>query len=270
MLTLLKLGGSLITDKHSPQTAKPEVIARLADEIFRFWQANPDLQLILGHGSGSFGHVSARKYGTRMGVKDREGWLGFAAVWKDARALNDIVLEELTAVGLPIIAMPPSATVIASNGVVSNWNLEPIQAALLAGLIPLINGDTIFDRKLGGTILSTEDLFIHLAAHLPTDRILLAGIEAGVWADYPVCQHLVPHITPENYSSTVAALTGSAAIDVTGGMAEKVTQMLTLVKKHPHINALIFSGLEPGNIEQALADQFPGTRISANDMNREP
>jgi isopentenyl phosphate kinase len=269
MLTLLKLGGSLITDKHSPQTAKLDVIARLAGEILRFWQANPDLQLIMGHGSGSFGHVSARKFGTRMGVKDREGWLGFAKVWKDARALNDIVLEKLTAVGLPIIAMPPSATVIASNGVVHNWNLEPIQSALSAGLIPLINGDTIFDRELGGTILSTEDLFIHLGAHLPTDRILLAGIEDGVWADYPVCQQLIHHITPDNYSSTIEALTGSAAIDVTGGMAEKVTQMIRLVKKQPHIKALIFSGLESGNIERALAGQFPGTRISANDMNRE-
>jgi isopentenyl phosphate kinase len=265
MLTLLKLGGSLITDKHTPQTAKPEVIARLADEILRACQVDPGLQLIIGHGSGSFGHMTARKYGTRTGVHDRAGWLGFAEVWKDARALNEIVLEHLSAAGLPVIAMPPSASVIASGGVVSDWNIEPLQSAISAGLIPLVNGDTIFDRQLGGTILSTEDLFIHLAAHLPVDRILLAGIEAGVWSDYPVRQQPIERITPGNYHRLVEALAGSSAVDVTGGMAEKVTQMLQLVKQHPNLEALIFSGLQPGNILQALAGQFPGTRISGRE-----
>lgn len=264
MLTLLKLGGSLITDKHTPQTAKPEVLSRLADEIARSWRNNPNQQLILGHGSGSFGHISARKYGTRSGVRDREGWYGFAEVWKDARALNNIVTDHLVAAGLPVIAMPPSAAVIASNGIVSSWNLEPIQTALSTGLIPLINGDTIFDRELGGTILSTEDLFIHLAANLPVDRILLAGIEEGVWSDYPVHTQLIERITPGSYTQVVDAVSGSAAVDVTGGMAEKVIQMLNLVKQNPNLVALIFSGLIPHNVERALAGYSAGTRISSS------
>jgi isopentenyl phosphate kinase len=261
MLTLLKLGGSLITDKHTPQTPKPAVIARLTQEIKSALDNNPDLKLVLGHGSGSFGHMSGRKYGTRAGVHDRAGWLGFAEVWHDARTLNQIVVEALFSAGLPVIAMPPSAAVITSDSVVTGWNLEPIRAALAAGLIPLVNGDTIFDRLRGGTILSTEDLFFYLASHLEPSRILLAGIEEGVWLDFPTCTRLINEITPENYSLLVAALSGSTGVDVTGGMADKVTQMLNLVTQHARLEALIFSGLHPGNVQHALAGQSPGTRI---------
>jgi len=261
MLTLLKLGGSLITDKNTPMTHRPEVIARLAREIRQAVDLQPDLHLVLGHGSGSFGHVSGRKYGTRAGVRDRQGWLGFAEVWRDAHALNQIVLEALVVAGLPIIAMPPSAAVIAADGRAVSWNLEPMRAALAAGLIPLVNGDTVFDRVRGGTILSTEDLFIYLAAQLSADRVLLAGIEEGVWRDFPACTDLITEISPQNYSQIVAALSGSAGVDVTGGMADKVTQMINLVKNRPEMEALIFSGLQPGNITNALTGQSLGTRI---------
>jgi isopentenyl phosphate kinase len=261
MLTLLKLGGSLITDKNTAQTAKPEIIARLSAEIYQAWRANSGLQLVLGHGSGSFGHMSGRKYGTRSGVSDQQGWLGFAEVWRDARALNQIMVEALSQTGLPVIAMPPSAAVTAASGKVAAWDLEPMRSALSAGLIPLVNGDTIFDRDIGGTILSTEDLFFHLAPLLGADRILLAGIEQGVWIDYPACTELLEQVSPENYSQVVEALSGSAAVDVTGGMSDKVTQMLNLVKQLPNLEVQIFSGLEPGTVEQALSGQVFGTRI---------
>ena len=65
-------------------------------------------------------------------------------------------------------------------------------------MIPLVNGDTIFDDQRGGTILSTEDLFIYLARQLHPERILLAGLEEGVWADYPACTQLIGEITPRN------------------------------------------------------------------------
>jgi isopentenyl phosphate kinase len=124
-----------------------------------------------------------------------------------------------------------------------------------------VNGDTIFDRQRGGTILSTEDLFNHLAVHLPVQRILLAGIEEGVWLDFPVCTQLVKEITPQNYDQIVAALGGSAGVDVTGGMADKVTQMLELVKSHSDLEVLIFSGLHPGILEGVLSGKVFGTRI---------
>jgi isopentenyl phosphate kinase len=260
-LVFLKLGGSLITDKDRPRTARADVLARLAEEIAEARRLRPDMLLILGHGSGSFGHIPARKYRTRQGVSNSQDWLGFAEVWKEARMLNQIVVEALTTTGLPVIAFPPSAAVMARAGQPLRWDLTPLRAALAGGLVPLVNGDTIFDEQRGGTILSTEDLFIYLADHLRPARILLAGREAGVWADFPTCTHLIPAITPANYAALAAQIGGSSSVDVTGGMLEKVRTMLELAGKLPGFEARIFSGLEPGQVQNALLGVALGTAI---------
>jgi isopentenyl phosphate kinase len=258
-LQLLKLGGSLITVKTQPRTPRLEVLARLAEEIAIIWRQNPGFRLIIGHGAGSFGHVSAKKYGTRQGVHTPEEWLGFAEVWWDASALNRLVMEALREAGLPVIALPPSASLIARDGQVERWDLAPLKAALQARLLPVVFGDVIFDIQRGGTILSTEDLFTHLARQLQPNRLLLAGIEMGVWADYPANTQLVLEITPENLGEVAPALGGSAATDVTGGMASKVQEMLSLVQEIPGLEVLIFSGERPGLVQEALCGAQVGT-----------
>ncbi len=260
-LVFLKLGGSLITDKNRPRTARMDVLARLAAEIREARRQNPQMQLVLGHGSGSFGHTPARKYSTRQGVRSQQEWLGFAEVWKEARALNQLVVEALVSAGLPVIAFPPSAGVSAWDGRVKFWDLRPLRAALDAGLLPLVYGDTIFDEQRGGTILSTEDLLIHLAHELRPKRILLAGIEEGVWADYPASTRLITEITPANFDQLAAQIQGSASVDVTGGMLEKVRTMLGLAGDLPGFAAHIFSGSQPGLVLRALLGESPGTVI---------
>ena len=260
-LIFLKFGGSLITDKQRPLLPRPEVLERLAGEIGRALKKRPDIRLVLGNGAGSFGHVSAKKYGTRQGVHTAQEWRGFAEIWREAAALNAMVTDALHAAGLPAIALHPSAAVIAEDGKVLSWDLAPIQHALSAGLLPVIHGDVIFDTRRGGTILSTEDLFDHLATQLRPDAILLAGLEQGVWADYPACTRLIETITPANIQEHLGALGGSSAADVTGGMASKVLQSLELVRQLPNLQILIFSGELPGAVEQALQGAFIGTRI---------
>ncbi|HBA91193.1 MAG TPA: hypothetical protein DCZ08_05345, partial [Anaerolineaceae bacterium] len=87
MITFLKLGGSLITDKSTPRKADMDVIRRLAAEIRTAQKELPQLRLLLGHGSGSFGHVPAREYNTRNGVRTVSEWNGFLEVWRQARDL---------------------------------------------------------------------------------------------------------------------------------------------------------------------------------------
>jgi isopentenyl phosphate kinase len=251
----------LITFKDQPHTARTDVIARLAAEIAGWHQSHPGEKLLIGHGSGSFGHIPAREYNTRQGVHSPQDWSGFVAVWREARALNQVVVTALLEAGLPAIAFPPSASLLASGRQVGSWNLAPLKAAIQAELVPLINGDVIFDALQGGTIFSTEDLFAYLADELRPQRVLLAGIEPGVWADYPQCSQLIPEITPHNIAQYLSKLSGSAATDVTGGMASKVLQSLELVRAQPGLQVRIFSGEIPGALSAALADASAGTLI---------
>jgi len=164
MLVLLKLGGSLITDKSRPYTAQQNIIKQAAREIKQALFEDPDLKLILGHGSGSFGHVSANRYNTFHGVFTNEDWSGFIKVWKDARELNQLVMEQLIAAGINSLCFPPSSQIVTSSHAIRKWDLHPIQSALANHILPVVYGDVVFDQKINGSILSTEDLF-------PTCRI---------------------------------------------------------------------------------------------------
>ena len=260
-LIFLKLGGSLITHKNLPHTPRLDVLDRLAQEIADARATNLGLQILLGHGSGSFGHFPASKYKTRTGVKSAQEWAGFVEVWREATELNHLVMQALEKATLPAIAFPPSAMVIANQGAVNTWNLDPLRGALMEGVLPVIYGDVVFDSALGGTILSTEDLFAHLVRHIPPTRLLLAGNQPGVWADFPANTHLLPEITPKSIAQIASGLSSSAATDVTGGMADKVRQVMFLVEEFPGLKASIFSGEIPGNVRRAILGENPGTEI---------
>jgi isopentenyl phosphate kinase len=261
MLYFLKLGGSLITDKNKAHTARLETIHRLADEISSARKENPKLKLLIGHGSGSFGHFPANKFGTRDGVFTPRGWQGFTEVWNEAHSLNHLMVEILTSHNISVISFPPSAIVITNNKTIILWEISMIKKALDANIVPLIYGDVIFDMKIGGTILSTEELFAYLANSLKPEKILIASIEEGVWQDYPANQHLIPQITQNTEPEILNRLGGSESIDVTGGMSEKVNSMLTLTSLLPNLEINIFSGIIPENVHKALIGANLGTRI---------
>jgi isopentenyl phosphate kinase len=261
MLVFLKLGGSLITDKDRPYTPRLDLLNDLARQIFSSLQDNPDLQILLGHGSGSFGHQPASKFGTRNGVSGQKGWHGFAEVWHQASLLNRLVVDALSSAGLPVITISPSSAVRTRDRKVVLWDLSPIKTSLERSLLPVIYGDVVFDGVLGGTILSTEELFAHLAPSIHPDRILLAGSEAGVWEDFPARNRLIPDMTPSVLSKYSSALGKSSGTDVTGGMLTKITSMLALVEQMQGLEILIFSGQEPGNLQLALQGENPGTLL---------
>jgi isopentenyl phosphate kinase len=262
-LLFLKLGGSLITDKTQSRTAHLEVIQRLAGEIAAGLADNPGLRLVLGHGSGSFGHFPARQYQTRQGVQTPADWRGFSEVYEAAAALNHLVMAALKETGLAAIAFPPSACVVASDGRIETWDIRPLKQALAGGLLPVVYGDVAVDTQKGGTILSTEDLFAHLAPILRPRQILSAGLEAGVWEDYPTCTRLIPRLTPTNLPQVMDALHGSHGTDVTGGMSSKVVQSMALVETLPGLEVQIFSGSTPGNLHAALSGARLGTLVAA-------
>ncbi len=262
MITLLKLGGSLITDKAQAHTARPELIRRLAEEIRTAWEPERD-PLIIGHGSGSFGHIPAKKYGTRSGVHTEEEWAGFAEVHSEATALNRIVTDILREAGLPVLSFVPMDGIRSRSGKVIDRGSSAVTGCLSRNLIPMVFGDTVFDETLGGTILSTEDIFIHLCNVLPEPpRILLAGLEAGVWKDYPKNTELIRTIRADHADSD-PFIQESAFTDVTGGMREKVHLMESLIRERKAASAEIFSGLQEGNLRKALSGICTGTRIIA-------
>jgi isopentenyl phosphate kinase len=263
-LVFLKLGGSLITDKTRDAVARPRVIQRLALEVHAALKTRPGLKLIVGHGSGSFGHVVASRHGTRKGVRGPEAWQGFAEVAHAAAQLNRMVTAALVDAQVPVLSLPPSVLGKCKKGTLTDFDTSPIDTALENGLVPLVYGDVVFDTAWGGTIASTEDVFAYLASKMTPARILLAGDVPGVFGRDSTTR-VVPVITPTTFNSIAPALSGARGADVTGGMVSKVTLMLSLVQHHPRLVVHIFSGRKRGLLQHVLThpDASTGTRLLA-------
>lgn len=262
-LYFLKLGGSLITDKNRDQTVLPDVLNRIAYEIANVLKAKPDLHLVIGHGSGSFGHTEAKKHGTRHGVATPEQWLGYADVAQVAAKLNRHVFDALRSAGIPAVNFQPSASAICRNGVIVSMAVTPLINTLKQGLVPLVMGDVAIDEARGGTIISTEDVFRFLAPQLKPQKILLAGIERGALTRHPDGD-VIPLINLQNINTIRPMLHGSLAPDVTGGMEAKVLEMLSLSQEMNGLAVKIFSGVEKGSIEGCLLQAgIGGTTVKA-------
>ncbi len=248
-IIFLKLGGSLITDKTGVEQERASILARLAQEIRRTREVDPQLKLLLGHGSGSFGHVHGAQHGTRQGVNTVTQWHGFAQVSAAASRLNELVMAALLEAGVPALSLQPSASALCEDGRITELAVRPVQMGLQTGLLPVVFGDVAFDTVRGGTIISTEEVMMFLAETLRPSWLLLAGETAGV---LDLDGQVVPLITEANLAEIAPALGGSRGTDVTGGMAGKVRSMLDLVTAQPQMQIRIFSGLEAGQVQQTL------------------
>jgi isopentenyl phosphate kinase len=264
-LVFLKLGGAVITDKNREAAARKDVVLRAGQEISRTLRARPDLSLVLGHGSGSFGHFVADRYGLRDGIQEgpqsEEYWRGYAETAAAAARLNRLVTDVFLAEGLPILTLQPSASALCQSGELISMETRPAEEALSHGLIPLVYGDVAFDEVWGCTIISTEQIFACLARELRPRRIILASIVEGVYDSDPLQNpqaRLFQEIGPGNIAQVERTLSGSHGVDVTGGMLTKVRVMYALVRSQPSLSVHLISGQREGLIERALLGRASG------------
>lgn len=257
---MVKIGGSLITDKTQAKAYRPTIASQIASEIKTVCEAMPSHKFIIGHGSGSFGHVIASEYNTINGVKTSNEWRGFAQVGNIASELSFMITQTFQKEGVPIWRIQPGASAIADNGRLISMTIEPIKVALANQIIPLIHGDVAIDLHRGGTIISTETIFFYLVKNLKNiNQIILLGEVDGVYDDN---QQVIPEITPQNFNQIKNLLGSSRGTDVTGGMKTKVEAMLNLTQTTPNLNVHIINGMIPGNLSKILIAKEPvGTHI---------
>lgn len=263
MYTFVKLGGSVITDKAGQEAPDLPLIARLAAELATARAASPELRVILGHGSGSFGHHYAARYGVHRGLPPgsvseaaaQRFYAGFALTAGAALRLNRIVVDALLAAGVPALALQPSATLWADAGAIVGWETAHLAHALRHGLVPVVHGDVAFDRAQGTAIISTEALLSYLAeaTELRPARIILVGEDAVYSADprRDPAARPIPLINAANLAEVLHGAAGSHAVDVTGGMRAKLELMWRLVQRLPGLEVRLI-GPAPGNLRAAL------------------
>ncbi|MEM2910063.1 MAG: isopentenyl phosphate kinase [Nitrososphaerota archaeon] len=254
-LIVLKLGGSIITNKKERFSFNRDVVLRIGNELRSSWPT----PIFVVHGGGSFGHPIAEAYGIKKGYRRPEQLKGFVETINAMKKLNDLVVSALSDAGLPVIGISPSCTITTNDGDIETCNFDPIFSAMDIGLIPVMHGDAVFDRKLKFTILSGDTLASYIARKLKAKQLIFAVDVDGVYGfDKETSQRFLIEELTEKVHMTVKY--ESTEGDVTGGMFYKVEEALAAASYG--VEVYIINGLIPGRIEAVIKGQkVVGTRV---------
>ncbi|RLM44665.1 acetylglutamate kinase [Haloarcula sp. Atlit-47R] len=248
MTVVLKLGGSVITQKDEPETVDR---AALSDAVSAIAESAVGDDIVVVHGGGSFGHHHAAEYGvsTTEGTHDGDG---VRAIHGAMCRLNAAVVEALTDAGVPAVPVHPfSAAARDADGGLSLPTAQ-VTTLLGEGFVPVLHGDLVAHAGAGATVLSGDELVVELAPAVNADRVGVCSTVSGVLDDDGT---VIDRI--ETFEAVASALGESEATDVSGGMAGKVHALLALSAP-----ALVFG---PDALPAFLAGESPGTTIAGGD-----
>ncbi len=232
---MIKLGGSLITDKNVPHTIRYNSLKMVVQELKESLDTRPELSLLIGHGGGSFPHPIARAFRTIDGFGASTGSVrGFVLCQNAASTLNRLIIDLMVDYGLDAVSIQPSACCVAADGRIARIFYEPIEQAMRNGIIPVVFGDCVFDEVRGCTVISTEQILKCLSQYIRPDRVLCFEQVGGVYTADPLRDKdakLIPEINEENIRQVESYLGGAySANDVTGGMRDKVHELLEIAR----------------------------------------
>jgi isopentenyl phosphate kinase len=257
--TVLKLGGSVITNKEKPLTPNLPAIKRLANEISK---ANVS-RLVLVHGGGSFGHPIAEQYTIMDGYKNRSQIMGFSKTRQAMIALNKLVVDSLIQHNIPAVTMQPSSCIITKQGRIQFMEEKPLRKLLEMDFVPILHGDAVLDSDKGFAILSGDQLVSSLAIKLNAERIIIGIDVDGLYASDPKTDpraQLIQHATPQELRKLQHKIEENKVTDVTGGMLGKIMELIAAVEKG--IQAMIINAAKPDNVYKALkSERVSGTEI---------
>lgn len=257
---IVKLGGSVITNKHRKFAVKRAVLKRLAREL-----AAAREPLVIVHGGGSFGHPMASEYKIAEGYESKRQIMGFSLTHRAMERLNAHVVESLQAAGIAAMSVQPSACAVVEGGRIVSIELTPLRKLLELGITPVTYGDAVPDLKNGMSILSGDQLLVRLAKELDARRVILGVDVDGVYTADPKARgnvKLVSKITSTSWPEFSKSISAPSGKDVTGGMANKVEELLALAEFG--VEAEIVNAAKPGILRRAvLGERGLGTRVMA-------
>lgn len=215
--TILKLGGSVVTQKDRPETLDGAALDRASELV----AAGSVDELVLVHGGGSFGHHNASEHGvsTTDGTHDAGAVVDIHGAMT---TLNRFLLERLHENDVPALPVHPLSGAFRSEEALT-VQAGTVERMIGEGFVPVLHGDVIVDEGNGATVLSGDEIVTELATELHADRVGLCSTVPGVLdEDGTVISHV------DRFETVADVLGESDATDVSGGMAAKVRELLDL------------------------------------------
>jgi isopentenyl phosphate kinase len=249
-MILVKLGGSVITDKSKYRTFRPETVHRLAQEMAASGQ-----RLIVVHGAGSYGHVIAKKYDLQLGRKKPGQEKGVAQVSWDVRELDTLVLKALVEEGMDAVSLVPGSCTMLSNGELTSVDVDKFRRFFHMGVTPVTFGDVALDDRREFGICSGDQMMAALAQEFRPERAVFVTDVDGVFSCDPHLDQGAKLIQEIDRSTLQTLPRSQRCDDVTGSIFAKIEYMLGIASHTGE--CLIINGNVPGRLLAALRGELP-------------
>ena len=262
-MIILKIGGSILTNKDSTSEVDELSLKRIASEIKSSMDTSPK-HLVIVHGAGSFGHPPAKKYKIGEAFDESEypqKRLGFCEIQNQVKKLNMYICEAFINEGLPAIAVPASGFITATNKRITDGNLDLFETYLEKGFVPVIYGDVVLDNELEFCVISGDQSIQYLAKNLNPEQVILGTDVDGVYNKNPKTHDDAIFFDKFTSLEELDTFEGTTNVDVTGGMVGKIKELLYLADLG--IESKIINAEVEGNIFKVLEKkEVKGTVIS--------
>lgn len=246
---IIKLGGSVITDKAKEFCFKKEIMDNLAKQIKK---ANKEI--ILVHGAGSFGHILAKRYNLNDGYKNSDQIKGFCFTQSMVQNLNSLVLKSLHKHGIPAVSIPPHAIIKLDDHNLLKIDYEIFRDCIKNKSAPIAFGDVVLDKTLGFSICSGDLLMQTLSQHFSPEKAIFVIDEDGLYTSNPKKDknaELIEEVSIANLENLTISLDAHA--DVTGGMKGKIETIKNITKNGTDV--VLLNGNKPDRLYRILVGE---------------
>ena len=242
-MILIKLGGSIITNKEKPLSVRRKTIEKLAKNLKKI-----DDSLIIVHGGGSYGHYWSVKYD--MHTKPRKYDLKGVSVIKNSMIeLNKIILDLFLKNKIHPYCLPPTDFMLGNKPIPNK--VKEIEKISKSGLVPITFGDALWYGQNKTYILSGDKIMTHLSKILKPKLTIFVLNEEGLYSDLKT-KKVISEVKGEK--PTIS----QNLMDVTGGMTRKIEEASQISRMG--INVFFVNGNKPERIVAAIKNKkFDGT-----------
>jgi len=243
---IIKLGGSVITDKSKKNSFKKNIMDRLSAEI-----SKSKKEVILIHGAGAYGHILAKEHNLDKGYKKLGQIQGFAETHTSVKKLNTLVLNSLQEKNIPAVSISPHSIMKLNNHKIIKMDYDIFDDYLKQGFTPVTFGDVVLDKKLGFSICSGDLLIQILAQNFKPEKTIFVIDEDGLYNANPKTDknaELIQCMTPDELKLLDTSADKHA--DVTGGMKGKTDAIKDIAKNG--VDTVLLNGNKPDRLYNVL------------------
>ncbi|MFW9920481.1 MAG: isopentenyl phosphate kinase [Candidatus Thorarchaeota archaeon] len=265
-VTVIKLGGSLLTDKTKPYTYRKEVLENSAREIKECMDEGLIDHLVLLHGVGSYGHPPVLKHKLHKGFQGEEQLLPLSETQEAVGEFRHIIVKQFQKAGIPVCLMYPSSMMKSDGMQISGMYLDSLKGFMSVGMVPLLGGDILIDSAMGWSIGSGDQMAVLLATELKAKHLIFISDVKGIYDTDPKVNpdaHLLEQIDLNDLDTFFESMGKSGVVDASGAMKGKLKSIEPVKSQIKNgMEVALLSLMEPGTLKGFLRrDNVPVTRI---------